>query len=452
MPRRIFLLYALLLLTGGILLSLLLLREREGWRILAVSGGFAGLALALICFEFRAIRRDIRKLEEAARRITAGQYGHEVVSVGGGDLGSLVRTFNSMSSRLAEQFTSVDQERQQLRAILDGMIEGVVAIDAQQKLLFANDRGSQLLEFHPRTAIGLRLWEIVRQRPIVTLVERALETSEPQREEFDWRGNPAKSLMIHVSPLREKPGGAIIVIHDTSELRRLERLRHEFVANVSHELKSPLAVIKAAVETLQDGAVDDPTHRGMFLEQIHDQANRLNNLILDLLSLARIESGRETMEVTRVVLADAVRECFDRHFAQADARRQTLEMVPPAEKSSQELRTDEEALAQILDNLVGNAIRYGRDGGRVTVRWYGIGDQIAIEVADDGPGIPPDDLPRIFERFYRVDKARSRELGGTGLGLAIVKNLVQIMKGSVKVQSTLGQGTTFTVKLPRTPM
>ncbi len=452
MPRRIVLLHALLLLTSGVLLSWLVFRPEDGWRPLVAAFGFASVALALMWSEARLIRHDLRKLEEAARQITAGHYGHEIVSVAGGDLGHLIRTFNSMSSRLAEQFTSVDQERQQLRAILDGMIEGVVAIDAQQKLLFANDRGSHLLEFHPRTAIGLKLWEIVRQKPIVTLVERALETSEPQREEFDWRGNPAKSLMIHVSPLQERPGGAIIVIHDTSELRRLERLRHEFVANVSHELKSPLAVIKAAVETLQDGAMDDPSHRDMFLDQIHDQANRLNNLILDLLSLARIESGRETMEVTRVVLVDVVRDCFDRHAAQADARHQTLTMVPPAEKSSQELRTDEEALAQILDNLVGNAIRYGRDGGHVTVRWYGIGDQIALEVADDGPGIPPDDLPRIFERFYRVDKARSRELGGTGLGLAIVKNLVQIMKGSVKVQSTLGQGTTFTVKLPRTPV
>lgn len=452
MRRRYLVIDGLILLVGTTLLALLILERPNIWRVLLLVTGYTILALGLIAVESLAIARDLRKLESAARRITSGEYGHEIVSVTGGDIGHLIQTFNSMSSRLAEQFNRVEQEREQLRAILDGMIEGVVAIDNQQRLLFANDRGSQLLEFHPKTAIGLRFWEIVRQRPIVTLVDRALETSEPQREEFDWRGNPAKSLMIHVSPLRDKPGGAIIVIHDTSELRRLERLRHEFVANVSHELKTPLAVIKAAVETLRDGAIDDPSHRDIFLEQIADQTDRLNNLILDLLSLARIESGGETMEVKRVVLADVVHECLDRHRSQADARHQTLEMIPPPEKSSQELWTDEEALAQILDNLVGNAIRYGHEGGFVKVRWYGLGDQIAIDVADNGPGIPPDDLPRIFERFYRVDKARSRELGGTGLGLSIVKNLVQIMKGTVKVHSVLGQGTTFTVALPRTPI
>jgi two-component system phosphate regulon sensor histidine kinase PhoR len=451
LPWRFVLLHGLILFVSSILLTYFMLDRVGIGQAVVLSAALTGCALLFMGIEWRAILHDLSKLEESARRITAGQYGHEILSVTVSDLGELMRTFNAMSSRLAEQFSSVDQERQQLRAILDGMIEGVVAIDAQQRLLFANDRGSQLLEFNPKTALGLRFWEIVRQRPMVSLVDRAIETAEPQREEFDWRGNPSKSLLIHVSPLREKPGGAIIVIHDTSELRRLERLRHEFVANVSHELKTPLAIIQAAVETLRDGAVDDPAHRETFLEQIHDQTIRLNHLILDLLSLARIESGRETMEIRRVGLVEVVQDCLDRHRAQAEARRQTLQMVPPVEKSSQELWTDEEALAQILDNLVGNAIRYGHDGGHVTVRWYGLGDQIAIEVTDDGPGIPPDDLPRIFERFYRVDKARSRELGGTGLGLSIVKNLVQIMKGSVKVQSTLGQGTTFTVALPRTP-
>jgi two-component system phosphate regulon sensor histidine kinase PhoR len=451
MPRKPILFYAVILFLVTALVGAMLLERPSLGRValLAATVTLAGLALFVV--EVRDLTHVARALATAARRITAGQYGQEVIARGRGDAGELARAFNEMSIRLADQFVALEQDRQQLRAILGGMIEGVVAIDAQQRLLFANERGSKLLEFNPHTAVGLKFWEVVRQRQIVTMVEKALDHGEPEQAEFDWRGNPGKTLLAHVSPLRDKPGGAIIVIHDTSELRRLERLRHEFVANVSHELKTPLAVIRAAVETLQEGAVDDVANRGEFLMQIHDQSERLHHLILDLLSLARIESGAETMEPTLVVVAEAVEECFERHRGRADARRMTLTPALPSEPSSQELRTDDEALAQILDNLVDNAVKYGREGGKITVRWYGVGDQIAFEVEDDGPGIPEEDLPRIFERFYRVDKARSRELGGTGLGLAIVKNLAHILKGSVKVQSEFGKGTTFTVLLPRAP-
>jgi two-component system phosphate regulon sensor histidine kinase PhoR len=451
MPRKLILLYGLILFTVSALLCVLLLDGHSFGRTIVLSACFTGSAMLIMLLEVRDFVRAARAVTRAARRIVAGQYGQEIIAYGPGDSGRLVAAFNEMSVRLAEQVAGMEQDRQQLRAILGGMVEGVVAIDANQRLLFANERGSKMLEFSPGTAIGLKFWEIVRQRPLVTLIERALETGEPARAEIDWRGSAGKALQAYVSPLRDKPGGAVIVIHDLSDLRRLERLRHEFVANVSHELKTPLAVIKASVETLQDGAIDDVDHREGFLAQIHDQTERLHNLVLDLLSLARIEGGGETMEPTLVVISDVVAECLERHRSRADAKRQTLDAAPPAERSSQELRTDEEAFSQILDNLVDNAVKYGREGGKITVRWYGVGDQIVVEVQDDGPGIPEEDLPRIFERFYRVDKARSRELGGTGLGLAIVKNLAHILRGSVKVQSEVGTGTTFTVLLPRTP-
>jgi two-component system phosphate regulon sensor histidine kinase PhoR len=187
----------------------------------------------------------------------------------------------------------------------------------------------------------------------------------------------------------------------------------------------------------------------MFMTQILEQTERLNLLILDMLSLARIESGGERLQSVRIVLREAVDECFDRNLARAESRHQHLEMVPPEEPSAAEIHTDEEALAQILDNLIDNALKYTQEGSHIRVRWYGLGDHICLEVQDDGPGIPEEDQPRIFERFYRVDKARSRELGGTGLGLAIVKNLAHAMKGSVSVSSESGKGATFTVSLPR---
>ena len=249
------------------------------------------------------------------------------------------------------------------------------------------------------------------------------------------------------------PRGAVLVLHDTSELRRLERLRQEFVANVSHELKTPLSVITACVETLLAGAVDDLEHRGPFLERIAEQANRLHALILDLLTLARIESAAGALEPRAVALAPAVAACLGRHRARANSNKKLLEAVPPspASDTSEEIAAwaDEEAVSQILDNLIDNALKYTPSGGRIRVRWRAEDSQVCLEVQDNGIGIPEQDLPRIFERFYRVDKARSRELGGTGLGLAIVKHLVHAMQGSVHAASRVGHGTTFSVRLPR---
>jgi two-component system phosphate regulon sensor histidine kinase PhoR len=244
--------------------------------------------------------------------------------------------------------------------------------------------------------------------------------------------------------------GAVLVLHDTTELRRLERLRQEFAANVSHELKTPLAVIKAAVETLLDGAADDPAARELFLGQVADQGDRLHALILDLLSLARIEAGAEVLEFHPIAVGDAVASCLERHRTRAEAKGLKLAALPPG-ASEVVAWADADALDQILDNLIDNAVKYTPEAGQIRVRWRAEGPDVYLEVEDTGMGIPEPDLPRVFERFYRVDKARSRELGGTGLGLSIVKHLTQSMGGGVSAASTLGQGTTFTVRLPRPP-
>jgi two-component system phosphate regulon sensor histidine kinase PhoR len=241
----------------------------------------------------------------------------------------------------------------------------------------------------------------------------------------------------------------VLVLHDTTDLRRLENLRQEFVANVSHELKTPLSVIKAYVETLQAGAADDPEHCGPFLEKIGEQADRLHALILDLISLARIESGEEVFDFRTVPLEPAVAACLERHRARAATKGIQLASIGPDHPGAAAAWADEESVNQILDNLIDNAVKYTPPGGQIQVRWTDSDDQIRLEVEDSGIGIPEQDLPRIFERFYRVDKARSRELGGTGLGLSIVKHLVQSMHGTVQATSHVGQGTTFTVLLPR---
>jgi two-component system phosphate regulon sensor histidine kinase PhoR len=405
-------------------------------------------AMLLAYWLARRMTRPLQELTEGAQRIAAGDYGHKVYTGTPDEIGVLARSFNQMSDHLAAQFAQVEEDRRQLRAILSGMIEGVVALDADQRILFANERAAQLLEFQFQPAIGRRFYEVVRLRALQDVVRRALNEPEAFREELSWNGRSAKNLMLHGTGLAGSPTpGAVLVVHDISDLRRLEGLRQEFVANVSHELKTPLSVIKACVETLLAGAVDDPAHRRPFIDQIGNQAERLHALILDLLSLARIEGETEIFSFEEVMVDEAVEACLARYRALAEGKQQRLESYPPAEKTS--VWVDEEALGQILDNLVDNAIKYTPPGGCVRVSWHTDNDRVCLQVRDTGIGIPEPDLQRIFERFYRVDKARSREMGGTGLGLAIVKHLTQAMRGSVRADSQVDQGTTFSVYLPR---
>jgi len=407
-------------------------------------GLLAGIPAAFLT---RRFVRPIRELTEGAQRLAEGEYGHRIHGGVWGESRSLARTFNSMSMRLEAQFHQLEADRHQLRTLLGGMVEGVVALGPDQRILFANEAAGRLLDFNPQTAVGRPIWEVTRLPRIQEVLSKAMNETEARREELDWKGPTSRQLAIYVASLPGDPApGAVLVLHDMTDLRRLERLRQDFVANVSHELKTPLSVIKACIEALIDGAVDDLEARRPFLDQIADQGERLHALILDLISLARIESGEEVLEFQPLRLDESVADCLDRHQPLAEAKRLNLKAEPPSISSA--VWADEEALSQILDNLVDNAVKYTPEGGFVCVRWLASGSQVQIEVEDSGVGIPERDLPRIFERFYRVDKARSRELGGTGLGLAIVKHLVQIMKGSVKAASQQGKGTIFTVTLP----
>jgi two-component system phosphate regulon sensor histidine kinase PhoR len=412
--------------------------------------GITAIAVLLVAYGVsRRITRPLQELTVSADRIAAGDYDCKVYAVGSDEIGVLARAFNTMSERLAGQFQQLEHDRQQLRTVLSGMVEGVVAIDAGQRILFANDRAGELLNFSQDRVVGRKLWEVVRQRAIQEVIQKAAEQAEPYRAELDGQDGAFKSLAVYVARLPGSPPlGAVLVLQDTTELRRLERMRRDFVANVSHELKTPLSVIKVCVETLLDGAIDDIENRTAFLEQIEEQGNRLHALILDLLSLARIESGAEVFDFKPVRMGPLIRECLERHRARAEAKSQVLETLSTNGTGEVVAWADEEAVAQILDNLIDNAVKYTPVGGRIQVRCRAEAGQVCLEVEDSGIGIPERDLPRVFERFYRVDKARSRELGGTGLGLSIVKHLVQAMNGTVTAASQLNRGSTFTIRLP----
>jgi two-component system phosphate regulon sensor histidine kinase PhoR len=443
---------------AGLALGLWHVADADGARGRILLGlVLAGLAIsvgvAVICAHgARRLGSGLNKLAEVTERVSRDPSGQHVLLDGSDELAQLGQAFNRLSDRLAVRVSQLEEDRDQLRTILGGMVEGVVALDADQRILFANERAHHLLELPSPSPIGRHLWEIVRQRPLLDLVQRALDQPEASRTEFTWNGTVTRSLTVHAARLPGRPPrGAVLVLHDTTELRRLERLRQDFVANVSHELKTPLSVIKANVETLMEGAIDDSEHRISFLHQIEHQADRLHFLILDLLSLARIESGQELFEFGAVPVEEVVQACALRHQTRAEARGQTLEVEgqPPTEGEPLTIWADEEALDQILDNLLDNAVKYTPQGGRIRIGWQAEPEWVQLEVSDTGIGIPPTDLPRIFERFYRVDKARSRELGGTGLGLSIVKHLTQAMGGTVHATSQMGAGTTFTLRLPR---
>jgi two-component system phosphate regulon sensor histidine kinase PhoR len=416
---------------------------------LVLSAAVAGVLPALIVRRLYAL--PLRQLADRLAALNAP--GQRVYVDGAGPVRVLAQTLNALGERLGERFDRLEGDRRRLSGILGGMIEGVVAVDDGERIAFANRQAGELLGFDPARAEGKKFWEVVRQRKVWDVVLEASGARQPRRAELDWPGSPARSLALYAAPLAgDVAAGLILVVHDVSDLRRLERLRQEFVANVSHELKTPLAVIKACTETLLDGAAADADHRGTFLAQIDEQADRLHALILDLLSLARIESGDESFEAEAIALADLAAECVERHRSRAEAKHVRLAGVPPTNNGRPVTAwADHDAVATILDNLVDNAIKYTPEGGHVDVRWGGGAGTAWLEVADTGVGIPEADLPRVFERFYRVDKARARELGGTGLGLTIVKRLAQTLGGSVAARSTPGHGSVFTVRLPDGP-
>jgi two-component system phosphate regulon sensor histidine kinase PhoR len=418
--------------------------RRLVWGIAAAVGV---ATLVVTSWVVARITRPIGELTRAAESIAAGNYGHRVYMANRDELGLLGEAFNRMSAELNVRMGQISEDQHRLATVLGGMIEGVVAIDAGERVLFANDAARRLLSLPRDNLAGQPLWELVRHATVQQAVRDAFVSDQPCRREFEIAGPSRHVVALHAGRLPGHPSpGAVLVFHDVTELRRLESVRRDFVANVSHELKTPLASIKAYAETLLAGALDDRESNRSFVEQIEQQADRLHLLILDLISLARIESGQETFEIVPLDVAHIVASCVKQHDAAATAKQIALAVESPP--NSVRALADEEGLHEILHNLLDNAVKYTPDGGRVTVRWRPADSSCVIEVQDSGIGIPPHEQARIFERFYRVDRARSRELGGTGLGLSIVKHLAQAFGGSVAVSSEVGRGSTFSVRLP----
>lgn len=416
-------------------------------RGLAIGAVAAVVAIGMAARQASRWSAPVVRLTEAWRAIELGHFGDEIEVEPDGPLDELVQSFNRTSGALAARVRQLERTGQQLSTVLGSMVEAVLAVDDQQRILFANGAAQSLLDISVDQAIGRPLWEVVRNRAVHQAARDAYEADGPLATEFEIIGKTRKVVAANGTRLPGQPSpGVVLVLHDVTELRRLENLRQEFVANVSHELKTPLTAIKAYAETLLGGALNDSENNVQFVRRIDEQAERLHQLILDLLSLARIESGQEQFEIAAVSLDEAIAACLAQYAAGAESKRLVVQTQPPAAPVM--VSADHEGLRQILDNLVDNAFKYTPLGGRVTVRWQAVDRMARIDVEDTGIGIPAQEQTRIFERFYRVDRARSRELGGTGLGLSIVKHLVQAMGGAVQVASQVDRGSTFTFWLP----
>jgi two-component system phosphate regulon sensor histidine kinase PhoR len=410
------------------------------------------LALGLAGAGGLAARRwltgPLRAMRATVERMAAGDFTGRVTSGGPRELAELGESLDGLTRTLDARIGSLHAEEAKVRAILDGMIEGVVAVDARGRILFMNPAARPILELDGAPVEGRPLLEVIRQKELFDLVETVRLDRAPQRREVELPPPIARALTAHAAPLALEPAGSgiLLVLHDVTELRRLERARTEFVANVSHELRTPLTCIKGYLETLLDGALEEPDNARRFLEVASGHARRLERLVDDLMELAGIESGRTRLSPEAVDLrgaVDAVKTVFEGRAAGRGL--QLWNDVAAAER----VRVDPDRLTQILVNLVDNAVKFTGEGGRISfAATRAPGGFVEVRVSDTGVGIPSTDLPRITERFYRVDRARSRELGGTGLGLAIVKHLVQAHGGQLRIDSTLGRGTTVRFTLP----
>jgi two-component system phosphate regulon sensor histidine kinase PhoR len=412
--------------------------------------GFTAFAMALGALGAWAVStlvaRRLRRMAEAARRLADGHYDERVDDRQGDELGRLADALNRLAASNAATFSRLQAEGRRVNAILQAMHQGVMAIDRDGRIVLINDAMCRLAAWEG-PAEGRLPSDLVRTPELLTAIAEA-QAGRPTLREVSVVHPTPLMLLVHASPLPEG-GGVLVVASETTELHRVHQMRRDFVANLSHELRNPIGTLQAALETLGEiraGTDPDPQAESRLLETMTRQAARMSNLVRDLLDLARIESGQHAMAPQAIdlpaLLADVAASFHDRAAARDIGIAVDAGDVPS-------LRTDPEALQTVLGNLVDNAIQYSRPGDRVRIAASRNAEgRIEIAVSDTGPGIAEAHLPRLFERFYRVDAGRSREAGGTGLGLAIVKHLCAAMGGGVRVHSRLGAGSTFVVGLP----
>jgi two-component system phosphate regulon sensor histidine kinase PhoR len=413
-------------------------------RVLMVAAALACIALAVVAGSLGSYRmsRSLRDLVDSARALAGGDRA----PIGPGsrdELGRLAGSIHRMSEELGRTMAALAGERNLLETVLGSMGDAVLAVDGETRIRVANPAAARLLRIEGPPE-GRLLLEVVRLPALKELLARATHDAETVAAELELPRIPTRRVLVRATPLRE-PAGHVVVLQDVTEMRQLETVRRDFVANVSHELRTPVSVILGSSETLLDGAMADGASARRFLEAIHGNAERLARLIADLLDLSRIEAGRWAMEVRSVAVDAALGRAAE---AVAEPARRKGQSIEVARADGLVVAADPEALDQVLLNLLDNAVKYTPAGGRIRLDARRVDGRVRAEVTDDGPGIELRHQERVFERFYRVDPGRSRDMGGTGLGLSIVKHLVEAMGGQVGFEAVEPHGSRFWLTLP----
>ncbi|MFH2122127.1 MAG: ATP-binding protein [Pseudomonadota bacterium] len=415
--------------------------------------GVAGVAALVAWVIARRISQPLERMRTGAERFARGDFGARIREEGAEELASLARALNEMATQLDIRIQTIVRQHSQLQAVFASMVEGVITVDTEERIIDVNQSGAQLLNVDPEKVKGKSILLAVRNTHLQNFVKNSLACASPLEGEFSSRmsaDGQEKYFYAHGTRLQDRQGniaGALIVLNDVTRLRRLESIRRDFVANVSHELKTPITSIEGFAETLLDGALDEPEDARRFVAIIGKQATRLHAIVEDLLALSRVEQEAKREEIVLQelpvgeILQSAIQTCSPR----ADEEDMTISLECGPTISA---RINAALLEQAVVNLLDNAIKYSGKGSRIRVEAEQQQDEVLIRVSDNGVGIASQDLSRIFERFYRVDKARSAKLGGTGLGLSIVKHIVTAHHGLITAESRPGQGSVFTIHLP----
>jgi two-component system phosphate regulon sensor histidine kinase PhoR len=411
------------------------------------SGVLMAVAAAPYLLHLRRLDRRVEQVSQFSKRMMAGNLEPIPPQPSHGQLTEVVQALNAVGAMHEKSIRLLTEERNRSDAILRSMVEGVAVIEPGQKIAFCNEAFCQALGLVGVPCAGRLLVELTRQSGLLDLFQQALTSREKVNGETEISTNPPKIFAVTAAPVLSGGSPAVVlVLHDITELRRLERTRRDFVANVSHEFKTPLTAIQGFAETLLAGAMEDKKNSGRFLEIIRDHAVRLGRVTNDLLKLSQIEAGRLQLDLRPVVIADLVQACVETIRLKAEKKQIGLTVecagdLPPVPADAARLR-------ESLLNLLDNALQYTPAGGQIAVRARRAGDEAVLAVSDTGMGIPKADQQRVFERFYRMDDARSREVGGTGLGLSISKHLIEAHGGRIELVSQPGQGSIFSIVLP----
>ncbi len=404
-----------------------------------------GLIGALI---FRWLKTPLKDLLEYTESLRLGIPIRNRVSRRDDVYGQLAKGLEKLERAHTSHLSTLHGRMEEIQAILTSMSEGVIATDITGRISLINPAAAELFHLGPGEGVGDYPHKVFPQSELGEIFHQIYVKGYIQEKEINWPGNPERVLNLHLAPIRgdeiEETRGVVAVIGDVTKLRRLETMRKDFVANVSHELKTPLTSIKGFIETLLDGALEDHEAARRFLNIIHQETDRLNHIIADLLDISKLESGRTELKPNQIELAELVEEVLLSVANQA--RDKNLELTSDLQATV--INGDEDLLREVIINLVDNAIKYTPSGGKITIGSLVGDDGTEVFIQDTGIGIPTESLPRIFERFYRVDKGRSREMGGTGLGLAIVKHIIDRHCGRVWVSSEPGVGSRFAFAIP----